>query len=149
MEPEGISSVIEGGRHDAEARRSKVCLGKRGDRRVGEALEEGSFGPSKPPSASFPESLQKTSSVCSCVRRSLPSWYLSVSFSDEGERASGSPQLLSECSGVTAAPVLSSAPTCRSLCFLSCVLTGAGLAHSSVLQNKTQWGTRRESHSYE
>ena len=56
---------------------------------------------------------------------------------------------LSECSGVTAAPVLSSAPTCRSLCFLSCVLAGAGLAHSSVLQNKTQWGTRRESHSYE
>ena len=93
-EPEGISSVIEGGRHDEGARRSKLCLGKRGDRRVGEALEEGSFGPSKPPSASFPESLQRTSSVCSCVWRSLPSWDLSVPFSDEGERASGSPQLL-------------------------------------------------------
>ena len=35
MEQEGISSITEGGRHDAEARRSKVCLGKRGDRRAG------------------------------------------------------------------------------------------------------------------
>ncbi|CAI9168459.1 unnamed protein product [Rangifer tarandus platyrhynchus] len=90
-EPEGISSVTEGGRHDAEARRSKLCLGKQGDRRVGEALEEGSIGPSKPPSASFPESLQKTSSMRLCVQRSLPSWHLSVPFSDEGERAAGSP----------------------------------------------------------
>lgn len=67
MEQEGISSVTECGRHDAEARRSKVCLGKRGDRRAGEGLGERSFGPSKPPSSSFPESLQKTSSVCLCA----------------------------------------------------------------------------------
>lgn len=90
-EPEGSSIVTEGGRHDVAARRSKMCLGKRGDRRVGEALEEGSFGPSKPPSASFPESLQKTSSVCLCVQWSLPLWHLSAPFSDEGERAAGSP----------------------------------------------------------
>lgn len=145
MEQEGISSITEGGRHDVEARRSKVCLGKRGDRRAG----EGSFGPSKPPSSSFPESLQKTSSMCLRVWLSLPLWHLSVPFSDEWEQAPGSPQLLPACSGVRATPVLSSAPTCRSLCFLSCILMSAGLAHSSVLQNKTQWGTRRESHSYE
>ena len=80
---------------------------------------------------------------CACVRLPLPSWQLSVPFSDEGKWAAGSPQLL------RATPVLSSAPTCRSLCFLSCILMSAGLAHSSVLQNKTQWGTRRESRSYE
>lgn len=67
IEQEGISSVTEGGKHDAEVRRSKVCLGKRGDRRAGEGLGERSFGPSKPPSSSFPESLQKTSSVCLCA----------------------------------------------------------------------------------
>lgn len=33
-EDEGISHVAEGGSHDGEARRRKVCLGKREDRRA-------------------------------------------------------------------------------------------------------------------
>ena len=40
-EDEGISHVAEGGSHDGEARRSKVCLGKRGGRR---AEEEDAWG---------------------------------------------------------------------------------------------------------
>ena len=80
-----------------------------------------SFSLSKAPSSSFPSSLQKMSSECSCVQLSSPSWHLPVSFSDEVERFPRSPQLLSACSGVTVAPVLSSA-ACGSLCFLSCIL---------------------------
>lgn len=43
-EDEGTSHVAEGGSHDGEARRRKVCLGKRGDRRAEDQDGRGGVG---------------------------------------------------------------------------------------------------------